>query len=77
MSERMVFMMNLSEFLENWDGNTLIVIETNTEEIFCGKKGISLQRKHMKRGGECVIARRFDDLEENKGRAGEFTERGE
>lgn len=31
----------------------------------------------MKRGGECVIARRFDDLEENKGRAGEFTERGE
>lgn len=30
-------MMNLSEFLENWDVNTQIVVETNTKEIFCGK----------------------------------------
>lgn len=30
-------MMNLSEFLENWDGNTLIMVKTDTEEVFCGK----------------------------------------
>ena len=29
--------MNLSEFLENWDGNTQIVVKTDTEEVFCGK----------------------------------------
>ena len=33
----MVIIMNLSEFLENWDGNTQIVVKTDTEEVFCGK----------------------------------------
>ena len=37
MSERMVFMMNLSEFLENRDGNTQVFVEKNTEKIFFGK----------------------------------------
>lgn len=30
-------MMNLSEFLENWDSNTQILVKTNREKIFCGK----------------------------------------
>ena len=30
-------MMNLSEFLENWEGNTQIVVKTDTEEALCGK----------------------------------------
>ena len=30
-------MMNLSEFLENWDGNTRVFVEKNTEKIFFGK----------------------------------------
>ncbi len=30
-------MMNLSEFLENWDGNTQVFVEKNTEKIFFGK----------------------------------------
>lgn len=27
----------MSEFLENWDGNTQIVVKTDTEEVFWGK----------------------------------------
>lgn len=30
-------MMNLSEFLENWEGNTQIVVKTDTEEALCVK----------------------------------------
>lgn len=37
LERRMVIIMNLSEFLENWDGNTQIVVKTDTEEVFCGK----------------------------------------
>ena len=29
--------MNLLEFLENWDGNTQVLIENNSEKIFSGK----------------------------------------
>jgi hypothetical protein len=29
--------MNLFEFLENWDGNTQVLIENNSEKIFSGK----------------------------------------
>ena len=29
--------MNLLEFLENWDDNTQVLVEKNTEKIFCGK----------------------------------------
>lgn len=34
MSERMVFMMNLSEFLENWDGNTQVFTEKIQKNYF-------------------------------------------
>ena len=37
LERRMVIIMNLSELLENWDGNTQIVVKTDTEEVFCGK----------------------------------------
>ena len=37
LERRMVIIMNLSEFLENWDGNTQLVVKTDTEEVFCGK----------------------------------------
>ena len=37
LERRMVIIMNLSEFLENWDGNTQIVVKTDTEELFCWK----------------------------------------
>lgn len=30
-------MMNLSEFLGNWDGNTLVYIETHIDKVFFGK----------------------------------------
>lgn len=30
-------MMNLSEFLENWNSDTQIFVATSTEKIFCGK----------------------------------------
>ena len=30
-------MMNLSEFLGNWDGNTLVFIKTHTDKVFSGK----------------------------------------
>ena len=29
--------MNLLEFLENWDDNTQVLVEKNTEKIFSGK----------------------------------------
>ncbi len=29
--------MNLSEFLGNWEGNTQIVVKTDTEEALCVK----------------------------------------
>ena len=29
--------MNLLEFLENWDDNTQVLVEKNTENIFSGK----------------------------------------
>lgn len=29
--------MNLLEFLENWDDNTHVLVEKNTEKIFSGK----------------------------------------
>lgn len=30
-------MMNLSEFLGNWDGSTLVFIKTHTDKVFSGK----------------------------------------
>lgn len=35
--------MNLLEFLENWDDNTQVLVEKNTEKIFLEKLRICLR----------------------------------
>lgn len=37
-------MMNLSEFLGNWDGNTLVYIETHIDKVFLEKSQMCQRR---------------------------------